>query len=53
VSAACLPPGLTYDTLTKTISGTPTTPGVYTVTMTASNLLPPATSRYSFLWTIK
>jgi type II secretory pathway pseudopilin PulG len=53
VSPAGLPPGLTYNALTKTISGTPTTPGVYTVTMTATNLLPPATSRYTFLWTIK
>lgn len=36
-SATALPPGLTLDTLTGAISGTPTTAGSWTVTITATN----------------
>jgi hypothetical protein len=50
--AAGLPPGMTFNPLTATISGTPTTPGVYRVTMVATNLLPPQTSNLTFLWTV-
>nr|WP_296074386.1 Ig domain-containing protein [uncultured Actinoplanes sp.] len=55
MSATGLPPGLTFNPLTRTISGTPTTARTdpYKVTVTATNLVPPASTRYSFLWTIK
>jgi type II secretory pathway pseudopilin PulG len=48
-----MPPGVTFNTLTGTASGTPTTPGTYPVTVTAVNLLPPQTTSYTFLWTVK
>lgn len=51
-SVTGLPPGLTLNTLTGVISGTPTTVGVYTVTATASSLTPPSTSILNFVWTI-
>ena len=36
-AATGLPPGLTINTTTGVISGTPTTPGVYNVMLTATN----------------
>jgi len=48
-----LPPGMTMNPLTGTISGTPTKAGSYPVTVLATNALPPATSSYTFLWTVK
>lgn len=47
-----LPPGLTANLLSGTISGKPTTPGTYTVTALATNLTPPQTSVLTFVWTI-
>jgi prepilin-type N-terminal cleavage/methylation domain-containing protein len=47
-----LPPGLTMNLVTGTISGTPTTPGSYVVNLLATNLLPPQTSNLTFVWTI-
>jgi hypothetical protein len=44
VSAGSLPTGLTLDTTTGLISGTPTTAGSYTFTVTASNGVAPDTS---------
>lgn len=38
-SATGLPPGLTLDTTTGTITGTPTTAGTYSVTLTATNAI--------------
>lgn len=37
VTAAGLPPGVTYSSATDTFSGTPTTAGVYPVTLTATD----------------
>lgn len=37
LGATGLPPGLSLDTATGTISGVPTTPGTYSVSLTASN----------------
>jgi hypothetical protein len=53
MSATGVPTGMTFNALTRTISGTPTTKGVYPVTVVATTLLPPATSNYTFLWTIQ
>jgi type II secretory pathway pseudopilin PulG len=47
-----LPPGLTLNPLTGTISGRPTTAGTYTVTAVVTNLLPPQTSVLTFLWKV-
>lgn len=52
ITATGLPPGLTFNPLTGSISGTPTTAGVYKVTVLAVSLLPPQTSNLTFLWTI-
>ncbi|MGD0092650.1 MAG: putative Ig domain-containing protein, partial [Planctomycetota bacterium] len=38
VDATSLPPGLTFSTSGNTISGTPTTAGIYYVSLTASNI---------------
>lgn len=37
-AAANLPPGLTIDTVSGVISGTPTTPGLYSATLSATNV---------------
>jgi type II secretory pathway pseudopilin PulG len=47
-----LPPGLTWNAVTKTISGTPTTAGTYPVNVAAKNLLGTIVSNYNFVWTI-
>jgi type II secretory pathway pseudopilin PulG len=47
-----LPPGLTLNPLTGTVSGRPTTAGTYTVTALATNVLPPQVSTLTFLWTV-
>ncbi len=52
LTATGLPPGLTLNALTGTVSGTPTTAGAYTVTMLATSLLPPQISNLTFVWTI-
>jgi hypothetical protein len=49
-SAAGLPPGLVLDSATGDIAGQPTTVGVYSVTVTVSDGLTPATT--TFGWTI-
>lgn len=41
VSSGALPPGLTLDTTTGAITGTPTTPGTYVFSITADNGTPP------------
>ena len=38
ITAGALPAGLTFDPATGAISGTPTTPGPYSVTITATNM---------------
>lgn len=43
-SATGLPPGLTVNQLTGAINGTPTTPGIYVVTLTANNAAGTSTS---------
>jgi prepilin-type N-terminal cleavage/methylation domain-containing protein len=52
ITVSGLPPGLSYNALTGTISGTPTTTGVYRVTASASALTPPSNSYLNFVWTI-
>jgi hypothetical protein len=47
-----LPPGMTLNALTGTISGTPANAGVYTVTMVATSVLPAQVSNLTFLWTV-
>ena len=44
ITSGALPAGLTLDTTTGVISGTPTTPGTYTFTVSASNGVSPDTS---------
>lgn len=47
VTGGTLPPGMVLDTATGVISGQPTTPGTYPVTVTADNgTLPAATASY-------
>jgi LPXTG-motif cell wall-anchored protein len=47
VSSGSVPPGLTLDSTTGMISGTPTTAGTFAVTISASNgIAPPATASY-------
>jgi hypothetical protein len=53
MTATGLPTGMTFNALTKTISGTPSKAGQYTVTVVATTLLPPSTSNYNFIWTIQ
>jgi PKD repeat protein len=47
-TATGLPPGLTVNTSTGVISGTPTTPGTYVVTITATNSAGTSTSTITF-----
>jgi putative Ig domain-containing protein len=47
-----LPPGLTLNPLTGTVSGSPTTAGTYVVTAVVTNLIPPRVSNLVFLWTV-
>jgi hypothetical protein len=47
VSAGSLPPGLTLNSSTGVISGTPTTAGAYTFTVTATNAVGSASVTYS------
>jgi len=47
-SATGLPPGLTINTSTGVISGTPTTPGTYVVTITATNSAGTSTTTVTF-----
>jgi PKD repeat protein len=49
-TATGLPPGLTLNPLTGEINGTPTTPGTYTVTITATNSS--GTSTVTIIWVI-
>jgi|GEM_PF-1170535 PKD repeat protein len=49
-TATGLPPGLTLNTLTGTITGTPTTAGTYVVTVTATNST--GTSTTTLTWVI-
>ncbi|WP_433209588.1 putative Ig domain-containing protein [Dactylosporangium sp. CS-047395] len=53
-TAAGLPPGLTLAAGTGAITGTPSTPGTYTVTLTVTDSATPtkATSTFAFTWTI-
>ncbi len=48
VSAKGLPKGLKWDSKTFTITGKPTTPGIYSVTMTATNTQEKRTSNFIF-----
>jgi prepilin-type N-terminal cleavage/methylation domain-containing protein len=50
VTVTGLPPGLTYNAVSGTISGTPTTAGAYTVTATATTVT--ATSVLTLIWTV-
>ncbi|MBL7258660.1 putative Ig domain-containing protein [Paractinoplanes lichenicola] len=50
ITVTGLPPGLTYNAVTNTISGTPTTAGAYTVTATATTVT--ATSVLTLIWTV-
>jgi prepilin-type N-terminal cleavage/methylation domain-containing protein len=52
INVTGLPPGLTFDALNNEVSGKPTTPGVYTVTATATTALPPDSTTLVFRWTI-
>lgn len=49
-SATALPPGLSLNTATGLISGTPTTPGTYSVTITARNIA--GSNSKVFTWVI-
>jgi len=50
VTSGALPTGLTLNATTGTISGTPTTPGTYTFTVTAANgTAPDASAQYSIV----
>jgi hypothetical protein len=49
-SATGLPPGLSIHAVSGVISGTPTTPGFYSVTITATNSY--GSDNVSFIWSI-
>jgi hypothetical protein len=53
MTATGLPTGMTFNALTRTISGTPSKAGQYAVTVVATTLLPPSTSNYNFIWTVQ
>jgi prepilin-type N-terminal cleavage/methylation domain-containing protein len=53
MTATGLPTGMTFNALTRTISGTPSKAGQYPVTVVATTLLPPSTSNYNFIWTVQ
>ncbi len=52
ITVTGLPAGLSYNALTATIAGTPTTAGTYTVTATATSLTPASTSILTLVWKI-
>jgi hypothetical protein len=52
LSIAGLPAGMTLNTSTGVISGTPTTSGLYKVTATARTMSPSRTSILMFTWTV-
>ncbi|SDT78477.1 Ig domain-containing protein [Actinoplanes derwentensis] len=47
-----LPAGVTWNSGKGTLSGTPTTPGVYVVTVKSVSTVPVSTAIYNFVWTI-
>src|SRR5438445_3669398 len=47
LEAGALPAGVTYNSTTHAISGTPATPGVFNITFTASNLSGTATQNFT------
>ncbi|WP_442935214.1 putative Ig domain-containing protein [Micromonospora sp. CPCC 206061] len=51
-SASGLPAGLSINSSTGAISGTPTAAGTYSVTVTATNSSPYRTGRASYSWTV-
>lgn len=51
-TGSTLPTGLSLDTKTGFISGTPTTPGTIPVTLTASNAIPGASNPFTLTFTI-
>jgi hypothetical protein len=51
-SAANLPPGLSINSSTGVISGTPVTPGMYAVTITGHDVTASPPGIYTFKWTI-
>ncbi|NMO53279.1 prepilin-type N-terminal cleavage/methylation domain-containing protein [Actinoplanes sp. TBRC 11911] len=53
MTATGVPTGMSFNALTRTISGTPNKTGQYNVTMVATTLVPPSTSNYNFIWTIQ
>jgi prepilin-type N-terminal cleavage/methylation domain-containing protein len=53
VSVLTLPPGVTWNRGTKTFTGTPTVPGAYLVTLTATSVAPVAAEAlFNFVWTV-
>ena len=52
LTATNMPNGLSFNPVTGTISGKPNKPGSYPVTVTATSLVPPQVSSYSFIWTV-
>jgi type II secretory pathway pseudopilin PulG len=52
LSATGAPPGVNFNANANKFIGSPNTSGNYRVTVTASTLLPPATTTYTFMWTV-